>query len=280
VLAAACATSAPVALIDARRAYASASAGLAASLTPTELEDARSVLERANREYQEHGDTQLARDFAYIARRKVDLATSEARTIVDRELIAEAGREGVAQPLAAGVQLEVETHGPAAILPVEELQDFEEGERPQPPAGAPEGLTGTMREIAAVEKVREDGRGVIITLLEGELFGAGRTELTQAARDRLDKVAEALRAQTWDNHIVVEGHTDDLGTDDSLRALSVARANAVRDYLIGAGVETRKISAVGRGGSRPAVDNTSAENRAHNRRVEIVIQPGSLSQRF
>jgi outer membrane protein OmpA-like peptidoglycan-associated protein len=133
--------------------------------------------------------------------------------------------------------------------------------------------------LAEVEEIREDGRGVVITLTERELFGPNRWELTGEARQRLDRVAEVLRSQTWDRRIVVEGHTDDLGTDASLKSLSVARAHAVRDYLILSGVDPRKIAAVGRGGHSPLVDNTNAENRAHNRRVEIVVQPGSLSRR-
>ena len=72
--------------------------------------------------------------------------------------------------------------------------------------------------------------------------------------------------------MVVEGHTDNRGSDRTNQVLSLNRANAVRDYLVSRGVDGDKISAVGLGASRPLVDNKTAENRANNRRVEIVIQ--------
>ena len=76
---------------------------------------------------------------------------------------------------------------------------------------------------------------------------------------------------------MVEGHTDSQGSDAVNQPLSLNRASAVRDYLVSRGVPQEKISAVGLGASRPLVDNNTAENRANNRRVEIVIQPAQVS---
>jgi outer membrane protein OmpA-like peptidoglycan-associated protein len=53
----------------------------------------------------------------------------------------------------------------------------------------------------------------------------------------------------------------------------------VRDYLVNRGVDAAKIRAVGMGSTRPLLDNRNAENRANNRRVEIVIEPSHLSSR-
>src|SRR5581483_3873857 len=89
------ATTAPTQLVDARAAYASSSGGLAAKLSPTELYDAKKVLDKANTEFDEHGDTNECRDFAYIAQRKVQLADVKARTELDRQKIAEAVKAGV-----------------------------------------------------------------------------------------------------------------------------------------------------------------------------------------
>lgn len=272
-----CATTTPPVLSEARRAYVSASAGLAATMAPLELEDARTVLERANLELRQHGDTLLARDYAYIARRKIELANSRARTLVDQMIVAESQREAEAlrERTTAGVELEVQPSAPQPGEP-EQPREGEEGQRPRP--GAPR-IAGALGQVAEVEDVLQDGRGVVIVMPFAELFSTGTSELTEGAKARLERVAEALRGQTYEKQIVVEGHTDDLGTDASLRALSETQARAVREFLITCGVETRKITAVGRGGSRPRVNNTSPENRAANRRVEIVIQPGSLTQR-
>jgi outer membrane protein OmpA-like peptidoglycan-associated protein len=76
----------------------------------------------------------------------------------------------------------------------------------------------------------------------------------------------------------VEGHTDNLDFDDANQGLSASRANAVRDYLIGRGVEASQISAKGLGSLFPIDANTTPENRANNRRVEIVISAVDLDR--
>ena len=92
----ACATTAPPhQLVEARSAYTSSSSGLAAKLSPTELYDAKKVLDKANLEFDEHGDTNECRDYAYIAQRKLELADVKARTELDRQKIAEAVKAGV-----------------------------------------------------------------------------------------------------------------------------------------------------------------------------------------
>jgi outer membrane protein OmpA-like peptidoglycan-associated protein len=119
----------------------------------------------------------------------------------------------------------------------------------------------------------------VITLSGSILFASNRYALLNTAKTKLDQVAEALKAQNADKRMVVEGHTDSQGSDRINQPLSLNRANAVRDYLVTRGVDSDKITAVGMGSSRPLVDNRNAENRANNRRVEIVIRPSHLSAR-
>jgi OOP family OmpA-OmpF porin len=68
---------------------------------------------------------------------------------------------------------------------------------------------------------------------------------------------------------VVEGHTDNTGSDAYNQALSVRRANAVLKYLVDAGVPASRLSAQGFGESQPVADNDTAEGRAQNRRVVL-----------
>ena len=88
-----------------------------------------------------------------------------------------------------------------------------------------------------------------------------------------------LMAQNANKKMLVEGHTDSRGAVATNLALSLQRANAVRDYLVARGVNANRIAALGIGSSRPLLDNSNPQNRASNRRVEIIIQPPRLSAR-
>ena len=136
-----------------------------------------------------------------------------------------------------------------------------------------------MKDLAAIAAVKEEARGMVITLSGSVLFASGKFALLNTAMTKLDQVAEALKAQDADKRMVVEGHTDSQGSDKVNQPLSLNRGNAVRDYLVTRGVATEKITAVGMGSTRPILDNKSAENRANNRRVEIIISAAPISAR-
>jgi len=120
--------------------------------------------------------------------------------------------------------------------------------------------------------VKEEARGVVITLSGSVLFATGKYELLAIAMNKLDEVAKALNDQGYKS-IVVEGHTDAMGGDAQNTELSQRRADSVRAHLVTRGITSAKISSVGLGESRPIADNNSPEGRANNRRVEIVVQP-------
>jgi outer membrane protein OmpA-like peptidoglycan-associated protein len=264
-----CATTAPAQLIQARDAYTASSSGLAAKLSPTELYDAKKALDRANKEFENHGDTVACRDDAYIAQRKIELADVKARTEQDRLKILEAKK-------AMGVAKETQaTNTTAALAATREELNLERRDNDATSAQ----LDKAMKDLATVATVKEESRGVVVSLSGSVLFASGQYTLLNTAMTRLDQVASALRAQDADKRSVVEGHTDSRGSDAINQPLSVNRANAVRDYLVGHGVDPAKISAIGFGSSHPIVNNDTAENRSNNRRVEIVIGNATVSQR-
>ena len=84
----------PLQLIDARRAFTVSSNGLAGILAPTELRDAKKVLDQASQEFEAHGKTLSLLDFVYITQRKIELADVLARAEVDRQQIADAMKRG------------------------------------------------------------------------------------------------------------------------------------------------------------------------------------------
>jgi outer membrane protein OmpA-like peptidoglycan-associated protein len=286
----ACATTAPPQLVEARNAYTASNSGLAAKLTPTELHDAWLVLAKANKEFDEHGDTTMCRDYAYIAQNKLQLADVKARTELDRQKIAEAVKAGVvmrdtqvktsrAALSSTREQLKEERRDSnAKTAEIEKTAEQLEVEK-QARITAEARLAGAMKDLAAIAAIKEEARGLVITLSGSILFASNKYALLETAKTKLDQVAEALKAQDADKRMVVEGHTDSQGSDRINQPLSRNRAEAVRDYLVSRGVESDRISAIGMGSSRPLLDNRNAENRANNRRVEIIIQPSNLSTR-
>jgi outer membrane protein OmpA-like peptidoglycan-associated protein len=296
-----CAAVAPAQLIEARETYVRSNDGLAAKLTPTELYDAKKVLDKANTEFENHGDTWAVRDYAYIAHRKLELANAKARTELDRQKIAEAVKLGVkvrdlqvknTQDALISTREQLKDERLQAAATTQELQRDSQAKsvelaktasqlelEKQARIAAEDKLAGAMKDLAAIAAVKEEARGVVITLNGSVLFASGKYALLNTAQTKLDQVAEALKAQADNKRMVVEGHTDSQGSDAINQPLSLNRAAAVRDYLVSRGVASEKITAIGMGSSRPLVDNKTAENRANNRRVEIIIGNPAVSAR-
>lgn len=117
---------------------------------------------------------------------------------------------------------------------------------------------------------RRDERGEVMTL-SGAAFASGQAALLPEARASLGRVIEFVQA-AGNSAILIEGHTDNRGSSNLNQVLSQRRAEAVREALIEEGVDGQRMTVVGRGMDQPVADNGSAEGRARNRRVEIIIQ--------
>jgi outer membrane protein OmpA-like peptidoglycan-associated protein len=106
-------------------------------------------------------------------------------------------------------------------------------------------------------------------ILEGVNFETGKAELTPDSETILNGVAESLVAND-SIRVQVTGHTDNTGSLAVNRRLSLARARAVRDYLVSKGVAEDRLTARGMGPDQPIASNRTAEGRAQNRRVELI----------
>ena len=125
-------------------------------------------------------------------------------------------------------------------------------------------------------------RGLVIHMMESAMFDEARAELKPHARELLNLVASDII--NLPNHVRVEGHTDDrpINTDrfPSNWELSTARATAVVRHMVdNHAFPPEKISALGFASYRPFVPNNSVENRARNRRVDVVVLTMELSQK-
>jgi outer membrane protein OmpA-like peptidoglycan-associated protein len=110
-----------------------------------------------------------------------------------------------------------------------------------------------------------------LKILDVVYFDTNKATIQPRSFALLDQVAAIIVDKTWIKQIRVEGHTDSQGDPKKNQALSEARANAVRDYLIKQGVDVSRVVAAGFGQDHPIESNNTARGRAANRRVEFKV---------
>jgi outer membrane protein OmpA-like peptidoglycan-associated protein len=120
--------------------------------------------------------------------------------------------------------------------------------------------------------IRNTGEALIVTMPQDILFDLDSASLRPDLRSDLRALATNLQ-QYPQTSVDIVGHTDSTGSDAYNDDLSARRAQAVSQVLVGSGVSPARIRAYGRGSRVPVASNATAEGRAQNRRVEIVIRP-------
>jgi len=116
------------------------------------------------------------------------------------------------------------------------------------------------------------GTSLVVTMPQDILFATDSAQLTSSLRSDLNVLAQHLNKYPSSN-VQVVGHTDNSGSASYNLNLSRQRAASVANTLITSGVSSSRITAIGRGEDQPVASNLTAEGRAQNRRVEIVIVP-------
>jgi outer membrane protein OmpA-like peptidoglycan-associated protein len=129
-----------------------------------------------------------------------------------------------------------------------------------------------LAQIPNTEVVQPEPDRVVITMRDAILFSTNSSTLMPGSQGTLNQIADVM-VKYPETLMIVNGHTDSQGSEQSNLTLSERRANAVKNYLIGRGIEPARITAIGHGESVPVADNATAEGRAQNRRVEIEVKP-------
>ena len=264
----ACAATTPTPeLVSARQSYDQARVDPNAKLVPDSVLSAKQALDKAESVHEKSPQSDEDRSFSYVALRRSELS------------------------MALGANAKAQQDQAASTAQYSQLQDtlrtsavaqlgVQRGALAQSQTGLAEAnarAARAMESLAKIAQVKEESRGMVITLSGQVLFVTGKAELLPAAQDQLTVVAKALQDQGEIKPIVVEGYTDSVGSESTNMKLSQDRADAVRSFLVSKGLPSDKLSAVGKGKSNPVASNDTADGRANNRRVEIVVAGGSAN---
>jgi outer membrane protein OmpA-like peptidoglycan-associated protein len=126
-----------------------------------------------------------------------------------------------------------------------------------------------QRDIQGAE-VQRIGEGIKITFDSGILFDIDKSDLRPVSKTSLTELAKILNKYP-DTNILIEGHTDDSGTEEHNMILSKERAHSVSVYLATGGVISERFSITGYGELQPIVTNDTASGQQKNRRVDIAV---------
>jgi outer membrane protein OmpA-like peptidoglycan-associated protein len=267
----------PQELVDARASYLKAEQGPAKQYKPDQLHEAQTELTQAEQSFKQDPTAESTKTAAYLADRKAQLADVEGQTaqaLEQKRLTnVDASRTQAAGLARAQGELTSTRQALASQSQALDSQTAALQQETQARMRAEASTKDALNKLAlASVPVKQETRGLVITLPGSVLFASGKYALLASAQDKLNQVADVLKDQE-EHKISVEGYTDSRGSDELNQRLSRNRADSVRQYLVDHGVAGGQIEASGLGASRPLADNTSAEGRANNRRVEIVVTP-------
>jgi outer membrane protein OmpA-like peptidoglycan-associated protein len=220
---------------------------------------------------------QTAEDARAIAvkRQDEDLLAAERQAGADRELRAEKGRaaaqsetERIARDAADADRLKRDND--AQKLAAQNELDRAARDRAQAETEKTALRAQLLLQFNAILQTRDTARGLIVNMSD-VLFDTAKFSLRPEAREKLARVAGIVSGHPG-LKLDVEGHTDNVGTDDYNQQLSEQRGSAVRDYLIQQGqMPQTSVTTRGLGKTQPVASNETASGRQQNRRVELVI---------
>lgn len=139
--------------------------------------------------------------------------------------------------------------------------------------------TSSLQAVEALKSelgARQTERGTVISLPGDVTFDFDKSTIRSSAQQTLDRLVQLIQASPA-GQVTIEGHTDAKGDDNYNKRLSEGRADAVRDYLVGKGVDEQRLRTIGLGELRPLAPNAKSdgsddeEGRQRNRRVEVIL---------
>lgn len=255
-------------LVAARVSYQEAAEGPAGTEAKAEVYEAEKALARAEQAHDKRSGSAEEVDLAYVALRKSANAIAHATYLQFQAKTQSANADYVStlEGQKASAESRLETSEGALASKSKDLAAAEAARD-----SLQRQLTAAMASLSDMAKVSQEGERTIITLSGAVLFRSDETQLLPLAQDKLAEVAGVLKQYGDEYSISVNGHTDSRGSDSHNQQLSQGRADSVRSFLVSKGVSQNSITSMGQGEAQPIAVNTTAEGRANNRRVEIIV---------
>ncbi len=298
----------PLDLLEARNAVRIAKDAGAEQYAPSELQKAQDSLNRAEDYYRRKQGSgpigTVAREAVQTAeearvmsikREQDEQAERERKAAADREAQAQADAQ-TQQAAAAQAQAQAEQSQAQAAQAQQAQQQAEQARqqaelaqqqaaqqaqqaelaRQQAEDDKAQMRARMLQQLNQVLQTRDTARGLIVNMPD-VLFDTGKADLKPSARERLAKVAGILIAYP-EIRVEIDGYTDSTGGLEFNERLSQQRAESVRSFLAGQGVNSSSITVQGFGPSDPIASNDTAAGRQQNRRVELVVSGSSIGQ--
>ncbi|NUQ29529.1 MAG: OmpA family protein [Acidobacteriaceae bacterium] len=279
----------PLELYEAHNAYRIAVNAGAEKYEPEIMAQVKQNLDNADSfDQNKHGDRKQEVTFAReVVQRSEDARISTLRKIAAEQQQAEIDARKAAELQAAHSQAAAEAEAAQRARAEAEAAKARarEAEAAQAAASAQQAAASAQQSATeAREKLRqqlnsvlttqETARGLIVNMSD-VLFDTGKYTLKPDTKVALAKVSGILMAYP-SLKVQVEGHTDSVGGDDYNQKLSENRASTVAGFLTTQGVPQDNVTAKGFGKARPVADNTTAQGRQQNRRVELVVSGAAI----
>jgi outer membrane protein OmpA-like peptidoglycan-associated protein len=207
-----------------------------------------------------------------LAREAAQAAEDARRDAVEAKVAAESKARREAAALAAQEKAREEARHQAEIALEEARQREQQAAREATAAEAAKAKADFTARLNRALPTRATDRGIVAEI-SGVQFATGAATLNPGAREALARFSGIVVTYP-ELRFKVEGHTDNTGSYETNKTLSLQRAVSVRDYLISQGVDASTVEVEGLGPDRPAADNETTAGRAQNRRVEIVLTGG------
>jgi outer membrane protein OmpA-like peptidoglycan-associated protein len=274
-------------LNDAREKYEAAHNDVSiVRLAPVELKEAEEALVTSTRLWEAKADKTEVDHYAYLAERKTLIARETALLKKSQEEISqgESERQQVMLDVRRADALRSEQRATSALEDAqrERLAATEARAAAETARLSAEALRLQAEELAkkvSELEARPTDRGLVLTLGD-VLFDFGQASLKPGGMQTVNQLGDFLNEYP-ERHILIEGFTDSIGSEEFNQVLSGKRAESVKNALMGKGVASDRIRVRGYGTQHPVADNATEAGRSRNRRVEVVIsdQAGMIKDR-